>query len=74
MNGKYNECFKLCKEMTSRASDERPDCEEILKRKNSWALNDEEFEINDELKKDLNPKLDDENQIVFSLLKSKLNI
>jgi hypothetical protein len=60
--------------MTSRASDERPDCEEILKRKNSWALNDEEFEINDELKKDLNPKLDDENQIVFSLLKSKLNI
>jgi hypothetical protein len=33
----------------------------------------EEFEIN-KLNKELVLKLDDENQIVFSLLKSKLNI
>jgi hypothetical protein len=37
------------------------------------ALKEEEFEIN-ELKKELILKLDDENQIVFSILKSKLNI
>ncbi len=41
-------------------------------RKNSWALNEKELEINDELKRELFLKLDDENQIVFSLLKSKL--
>jgi hypothetical protein len=38
------------------------------------ALKEEEFEINDELKRELILKLDDENQIVFSILKSKLNI
>jgi hypothetical protein len=54
----------------------RPNCEQILERKNSWALNEKELEkeleINDELKRELFPKLDDENQIVFSILKSKL--
>ncbi len=34
----------------------------------------EEFEICDKLKKELIPKLVDKNEIVFSLLKSKLNI
>jgi hypothetical protein len=34
----------------------------------------EEFEIYDKLKKELIPKLVEENEIVFSLLKSKLNI
>jgi hypothetical protein len=29
----------------------RPNCEEILMKKNLWALNEEEFEINDELEK-----------------------
>jgi hypothetical protein len=54
--------------------DKRPTCEKILKKKDLWALNGEEFEINDELKKELIPKLVDENQIIFSILKSKLNI
>jgi hypothetical protein len=60
----------------------RPNCVEILEKKNSWALNREELQINDELKKELIPKLDDENQIVhfifngrlYHLLKSKLKI
>jgi hypothetical protein len=60
--------------MTARLINERPDCEKILEKKNSWALNEEEFEINDELKKELILKLDDENEIIFSILKSKLNI
>jgi hypothetical protein len=37
------------------------------------ALKEEKFEIN-QLKKELILKLNDENQIVFSILKSKLNI
>ncbi len=60
--------------MTRRFSQLRLNCEEILNRKNSWALNEEEFEINDELKKELIPKLVGENQLIFSILKSKLNI
>ncbi len=52
----------------------RPNCEEILERKNSWALNEEDLEIDEKLKRELIPKLVDENQIIFSLLKSKLNI
>ncbi len=54
--------------MTATLPNQRPDCEKILEKKNSWALNEEEFEINGELKKEL----DDENKIVFSILKSKL--
>ncbi len=74
MKNKYNESLKLCNEMTARLPHKRPDCEDILDRKNSWALNENEFEINDELKKELIPKLVDENEIVFSSLKSLLNI
>jgi hypothetical protein len=47
----------------------RPTCEEILKQRNLWAMNGEEFEIDDELKREFIRKLVDENQIVFSILK-----
>jgi hypothetical protein len=60
--------------MLRAVSHKRPTCDEILKKQNLWALNEEEFEINDELKNELILKLVDENQIVFSVIKSKLNI
>jgi hypothetical protein len=60
--------------MTVRLPSKRPDCEDILKKKDLWALNKEEFEIDEKLKKELILKLVDENQIAFSILKSKLNI
>ncbi len=74
MKKKYKESLELCNEMTQRFPHKRPNCEEILERKNTWALNEEEFEIDDELRQELILKMNDENQIVFSLLKSKLNI
>jgi len=46
----------------------------MLERKKQWVLNEEEFEIDDELKEELIPKLVGENQLIFSILKSKLNI
>jgi hypothetical protein len=58
--------------MTARLPNKRPDCEKILEKKNSWALIEEEFEINNELKKELILKLNNENEIIFSVLKSKL--
>ncbi len=51
----------------------RPTCEEILKQRNLWALNKNELEINDELREEIISKIN-ENQIIFSILKSKLNI
>ncbi len=50
MKNKYNESLELCNEMTARLPHKRLDCEEILERMNSWALNKEELEINNELK------------------------
>jgi hypothetical protein len=59
--------------MSQRLSHNRPNCEEILNRKDSWAMS-RDFEIDDELKQELIPKLVGENQLIFSILKSKLNI
>jgi hypothetical protein len=59
--------IELCTEMTNRFFHKRPDCEDILKRKNSWAMSEKE------LRKELIPKLDDEN-LIYSILKSQLNI
>ncbi len=58
--------------MIATLPNKRPNCNQILDKKKSWALIGEEFKINDELKKELIVKLDDENQIIFSLLKPKL--
>ncbi len=54
--------------MTSRFPHKRPDSE----RKNSWALNEEELEISEELEDmiALVSELDEENQIFSSILKS----
>ncbi len=59
--------------MSQRPSHNRPNCEEILNRKYSWAMS-RDFEIDEELKKELIPKLVGKNQLIFSILKSKLNI
>jgi hypothetical protein len=46
--------------------------ERVLERKNSWALNEEELEISEELEDmiALVSELDEENQIFSSILKS----
>ncbi len=51
----------------------RPNCEEILEKKNLWALKEKEFEINDELRKEINSKLNNQNEFVFHMLVSLLN-
>ncbi len=59
--------------MTSNLPHKRPNCEEILERKNSWALNEEEFEINDELEKIINSQGSESELTIYCLLRSKLN-
>ncbi len=72
MKTKYNGAIDLHENMLRPMPRRRPDYEQILERKDSWALNEKELKIKDELKRELFPKLHDENQIVFSILKSKL--
>ncbi len=58
--------------MTFNEPHKRPNCEKILNGKSLWALDKEVFEIDEKLRRELILKLDDENQIVNSILKSKL--
>ncbi len=73
MKNKYNESLELCNEMTARLPHKRPNCEEILERKNSWALIKEQFEINNELKDIINSKERENEFTIYSLLRNKLN-
>jgi hypothetical protein len=74
LKDKYNESLQLYEKMHSDFQHKRPNCEQILNKKDLWALEEQEFQIDDEVKKELIRKFNDENQIVFSVLKSKLNI
>jgi hypothetical protein len=58
--------------MTQMLPQQRPKCEEILKRKKKWALNEEEFEINDELEKIIDSKGSENDLTIYSMLKSKM--
>ncbi len=64
--------LSLCNEMTQMLPQQRPKCEEILKRKKKWALNEEEFEINDELEKIIDSKGSENDLTIYSMLKPKM--
>jgi hypothetical protein len=67
--GKYRAALELYNNMTNSLSVVRPDCEEILKRQNSWAL--KEIEIENELKNVLNSRVMSEDNYIYSILESK---
>jgi hypothetical protein len=56
--------------MTRNLPRNRPNCEEILKLKHSWALTEEEFEINDELKEEIIFKINN-TESIYSILRPK---
>jgi serine/threonine protein kinase len=68
---KYNAAVDIYRDMMA-VSHVRPNCEEILEKKNSWALN-EEVEISYELENIASKKRENEFTI-YSLLKSKINL
>jgi hypothetical protein len=59
--------------MTARLPHKRPNCEEILERKNSWALIKEQLQINNELIDIINSKERENEFTIYSLLRNKLN-
>jgi hypothetical protein len=71
---KYENALDIYDIMLRALPQRRPNCEEILKRKNLWALNEEEFEINDNLSEQYISEINDKNQLIISILKSKLKI
>ena len=59
--------------MTSNLPHKRPNCEEILNRKNKWALNEQQLVINDELKDIIDSKERESESTIYSLLRIKFN-
>jgi hypothetical protein len=49
LKGKFQNAGESYDDMTR--SVQNPNYEKILKKKDLWAMNEEEFEVNDELKK-----------------------
>jgi hypothetical protein len=63
--------------MASIFRNKRPNCEEIIKQKDLWALSEEEFVISDEFKREIISKLNSNHKtsnIIYSILKLKLKI
>jgi hypothetical protein len=65
---KFKAALDLYDDMLQPLPRKRPNCEQILEKINLWALNEEEFEINDELRKEINSKLNNQNEFVFHIL------
>ncbi len=55
-----------------RDESQRPTCEQILKKKDLWALKEEEFQIHKKLKKIINLKILKNELTVYSMLRSKM--
>jgi hypothetical protein len=58
--------------MTKEEQDERPNCEKLLKEKHLWALSENEFDIENELKIVLGSKIENQNIFIYSILETKL--
>ncbi len=58
--------------MLRDVSHKRPTCEEILKKKDLWALNEEDLKIDKEIRKFIFDKTRDENQFIYSYLIFKI--
>jgi hypothetical protein len=60
--------------MTARLLNKRPDCEKILEKKNSWALNKDELEISDQLENMIASKERENEFTIYSMLRSQINL
>jgi hypothetical protein len=71
LKDKYKKAQKMCNQMAQYCPKLRPNCEQILEIKNSWALNENEFEINKLLSVALSPEKGNENFITYNIILSK---
>jgi hypothetical protein len=71
IDSKYYEIRKLFEKMTQSSPDERPNCEEILKNRHLWALDENEFEFENEMNVILKSKENNEMNFVHLMLEFK---
>jgi len=60
--------------MLSKKPKKRPNCENTLKLKNSWVLNEEEMHISEEMKDFIESKGRKKKFTIYTILKSKLRL
>jgi hypothetical protein len=66
---KFNESLKLYEKMSSNFPHNRSNSEDILEKKNSWALIKEELEISDELEGIIASKERENEFTIYSMLR-----
>ncbi len=71
---KYNAALKLCGHIVRGLPKKRSNCEEIIERKNSWALNKEELEISNELEDIIASKERENEFTIYWILRSEINL
>jgi hypothetical protein len=68
---KYKNAIQMWESMTQPNPSKRPNCDEILDSQHLWALDKNEFQINDEIKDILEEKSKDK-QSVYHIIYTKL--
>ncbi len=71
---KYLRLFELCEKMTSSQKYKRPDCEEILKDKNLWALSLSALESNTDFQSKRMKYSEDIFYLHFIEMKSRMRL
>jgi hypothetical protein len=69
---KYENARELSDRMTRSIPIDRPNCKQILESKHLWALDNNELEISDELRRVLEEKSKDK-QSIYHMIYTKLN-
>jgi hypothetical protein len=72
LNTKYAKLIELCVEMTSDDPSKRPNCKEILEKKNFWTLDLNEFEFENELRNILCYPIKNADFYIYSILELRL--
>ncbi len=70
---KYNAALKSCGHIIRSLPEKRPNCEEIIERKDWWALN-KELEISDELEDIIASKEHENEFTIYWILRSEINL
>jgi hypothetical protein len=68
---KYNEALEIYSQMTNKVPAKRPNCEGILKEEKSWALRENEFNIENELNLVFESEYKGNNSFILTILESK---
>jgi hypothetical protein len=70
---KYASSVEFCERMTQRNPHNRPDCEEILKHKNDWSVDDKDYGIRKQFEIMRENNNDFRKSFICSIISDKLH-